>query len=109
MKPKSIEKSCYKYKDIWSDKNVLNCEEVRLSSIKKIWFKCLACIHDYEQSPVHKSYQGSGCPYCTNSKRCGECERCLENSCFRYKDIWSDKNKEKCEYVAISCNKKYIF
>jgi very-short-patch-repair endonuclease len=108
MKPKSIEKSCYKYKDIWSDKNKEKCEKIALQSNKKYWFNCLKCSHEYEQSPGKKT-SGRGCPYCSNQKRCGDCEKCLKNSCFRYKDIWSDKNKEKCEYIAIGSDKKFIF
>ena len=39
MAPKSIEKSCYIHRDIWSLKNDLNPEEVSISSrIKKFWF-----------------------------------------------------------------------
>jgi very-short-patch-repair endonuclease len=107
-KPKSIEKSCYKYKDNWSYKNSISPELVSISSNKKYWFNCDICSHEYEQSPNSKS-KGAGCPYCVNQKRCGDCTMCLDNSCFRYKDEWSDNNKEKCEYVAISSGKKFLF
>jgi hypothetical protein len=109
MKPKSIEKSCYIYKDIWSDKNKEKCEYVAIGSNKKFIFNCLKCSHDYEQSPDNKSSMGQGCPYCANQKRCGGCEHCLNNSCFRYKDIWSVKNNQECEYVAIGSRKKFLF
>jgi very-short-patch-repair endonuclease len=102
-------KSCYKYKDIWSSKNDLLPEQVGVSCDKKFLFNCYICNHEYEQSPCDKSYKETGCPYCANRKRCGKCEICLGNSCFRYKDIWSVKNKEKCEYVALSSGKKFIF
>jgi very-short-patch-repair endonuclease len=108
MKPKSIEKSCYKYKYIWSDKNKEKCEYVALSCNKKFIFNCDICIHEYEQSPNSKS-SGNGCPYCSNKKLCGKCEFCLEKSCFRYKDIWSDNNNQECEYVALQSHKKFIF
>jgi very-short-patch-repair endonuclease len=107
-KPKSIEKSCYIYRDTWSSKNDILPELVSISSNKKYWFNCFVCSHEYEQSPLNKT-SGNGCPYCANKLRCGECDKCLKNSCFIYKEEWSDKNKEKCEYVAISSGKKYWF
>jgi hypothetical protein len=103
-----LEKSCFIYKDIWSDKNKEDCKEVAISCHKKYWFNCEVCGHEYKQCP-HSKKSGSGCPYCANIKRCGKCEYCLENSCFRYKNIWSDKNKEYCEEVALYCHKKYLF
>jgi very-short-patch-repair endonuclease len=107
-KPKSIEKSCYIYKAIWSSKNDLLPEMVSISSKNKIWFNCLNCSHEYEQSPAKKTL-GSGCPYCANKSRCGGCEICLKKSCFRYKYNWSDKNKQKCEKIALQNNKKFWF
>jgi very-short-patch-repair endonuclease len=104
-----LNNSCYRYKDIWSDKNKEKCEAIALNSHEKFWFDCEFCGHDYNQSPDYKSYKGASCPYCTNKSRCGNCELCLQKSCFIYKDIWSDKNNEKCEEVAISSGKKYWF
>jgi very-short-patch-repair endonuclease len=109
QKPKSIEKSCYKYKETWSPVNDLLPEQVTIGSNNKIWFICFVCNHEYQQSPKSKSTKGSGCRYCVNNLRCGNCNMCLDNSCFRYKNIWSDKNKEKCEQIAISSNKKFLF
>jgi very-short-patch-repair endonuclease len=106
--PKSIEKSCFVYKAIWSSKNDLLPEMVSISSHKKFIFNCDICSHEYEQSPDKKMI-GRGCPYCANKLRCGKCEICIDNSCFIYKDEWSDRNKEKCEYVALQSNKKYWF
>jgi very-short-patch-repair endonuclease len=103
-----LEKSCYKYKDIWSSKNDLIPEMVSISSHKKVIFNCLNCSHEYKQSLNNKT-KGASCPYCANQKRCGECKICLEKSCFRYKYIWSDKNKENCEKIALHCHKKYLF
>ena len=65
QKPKSIEKSCFIYKDIWSDKNKEKCEYVAISCNKKFIFNCLNCSHEYLQSPNSKTL-GSGCPYCVN-------------------------------------------
>jgi hypothetical protein len=104
-----LEKSCYIYRDKWSSKNDLLPEMVSISSGNKIWFNCLECSHEYEQRPNDKTNKGAGCPFCSNKLRCGECIICLENSCFIYKDDWSDKNKEKCEDVALSSGKKFIF
>jgi len=108
QKPKSIEKSCYIYKDIWSDKNEIEPEKVSIGSSKKLLFNCLKCSHEYFQSPKSKS-SGNGCPYCANKSRCGNCEHCLNNSCYRYKDIWSDKNIQRCENVAFNCHGKFWF
>jgi very-short-patch-repair endonuclease len=107
-KPKSIEKSCYIYRKIWSSKNDLLPEMVSISSSNKIWFKCIVCPHEYEQSPDNKS-RGQGCPYCANKLRCGECQSCLEKSCYIYRDKWSSKNDILPELVNISSNKKFIF
>jgi very-short-patch-repair endonuclease len=105
-----LKKSCYDYKDIWSDKNIKTPEMVSISNGKKFWFKCNICNHVYEQSPGHKT-QGSGCPYCSNQKKCGtlDCLFCLKKSCYDYKDIWSIKNIKKSEEVAISSNEKFWF
>jgi very-short-patch-repair endonuclease len=106
---KCLENSCFIYKKIWSDKNKQKCEEVALSSGKKFIFNCLNCGHEYEQRPNDKTNQGLGCPYCDNKLRCGKCYMCLENSCFIYKKLWSDKNNEECEHIALNCHKKFIF
>jgi len=103
-----LSKSCNIYSSIWSSKNELKPEEVAISSGTKYWFDCPVCSHEYKQSPAKKT-NGRGCPYCSNKKRCGKCELCLQKSCNIYTDIWSSKNEHKSEEVAISCNKKYWF
>lgn len=40
MAPKSLERSCSIYADIWSLKNHKKPEEVAISSNKKYWFNC---------------------------------------------------------------------
>jgi very-short-patch-repair endonuclease len=111
MALKSLERSCYIYREIWSVKNELRPEEVAISSGKKFWFDCKKCNHDYEQSPNKKTNNGCGCPFCSNQKRCGslECTLCLPKSCYIYKEIWSSRNSLQPEEVAISSGKKFWF
>lgn len=110
MAPKSLEKSCHKYKDIWSSRNELLPEDVCISSRSKCWFHCHNCGHEYEQKPDSKT-TGSGCPFCSNKKLCGEldCDFCLPKSCNVYSDIWSSKNKIESHKIFISSGKKYLF
>jgi very-short-patch-repair endonuclease len=110
MAPKSLERSCYIYKDIWSSRNELLPENVFLSSNKKYIFDCYVCGHEYIQTPQNKT-SGNGCPFCSNNKRCGDlkCISCLNKSCYKYKDIWSEKNYRKPQEVATSTHKKYLF
>jgi very-short-patch-repair endonuclease len=106
-----LEKSCYKYKEIWSQKNSKKPQEVSLSSDTKYFFNCLDCSHDYYQSPASKTNSGSGCPFCSNRKICGDksCLFCLPKSCNVYSDIWSSKNDKTPEQVSISNGTKYFF
>jgi very-short-patch-repair endonuclease len=112
-----LKKSCHVYKDIWSVKNVtsdgvyIKPETIAISSNKKYFFVCHVCDHTYDQSPNNKSNRKNGCPFCSCRKICGtlDCLFCLPKSCDVYKNIWSDKNEEKPETVAISSNKKYLF
>ena len=61
MAPKSIEKSCFRYKDIWSSKNGdIKPEDVSISSNKLFLFECLKCHHDYDQTPADKT-KGFNC------------------------------------------------
>jgi very-short-patch-repair endonuclease len=111
MAPKYLERSCYIYKDIWSNLNILKPEEVFISTNKiKVWFKCTVCQHDYNQSPDNKT-KGNGCPYCTNKKLCGDlgCVFCLQKSCYKYKDIWSNCNLSRPEHVFTSSKIKVWF
>jgi very-short-patch-repair endonuclease len=105
-----LSRSCYVYKDIWSSRNCTESHKIFISSNTKYWFDCLNCGHDYEQVPTSKS-AGKGCPYCSNKSRCGNlnCDFCLTNSCYIYRDIWSKKNDKQSKEVAISSGIKYWF
>jgi very-short-patch-repair endonuclease len=109
MAPKSLEKSCNIYSNIWSVRNALRPEEVSISNGSKFWFDCHTCLHDYQQRPCSKT-KGAGCPYCAkaNSILCGNlrCNFCLSKSCYIYKEIWSIKNELNPEQVAISGDSK---
>jgi hypothetical protein len=39
--PKTLEKSCDRYKDIWSNKNELRADQVFISSGVKFWFNLI--------------------------------------------------------------------
>jgi hypothetical protein len=113
MTLKSLERSCYIYRDIWSSKNVLLPKEVAISSAKKIWFDCHTCNHSYEQTPGKKTNSNRGCPYCAipSKKLCGSlnCVFCLNRSCVIYNEIWSSKNNLRSEEVSLNSHKKYWF
>jgi very-short-patch-repair endonuclease len=108
--PKSLEKSCDRYKDIWSKRNELRADQVSISNGTKFWFDCHKCGHEYSQSPNTKT-NGSGCPFCSNYKLCGiiSCEFCLEKSCNIYSDTWSQKNDKTPEQVFLHCKTKFLF
>lgn len=108
--PKTLEKSCDRYKDIWSNKNELRADQVFISSGVKFWFDCPECSHSYEQRPSDKT-RGNGCPFCANKKICGNisCEFCLIKSCYKYKEIWNSKNELNPEKVISETVKKYTF
>jgi hypothetical protein len=102
--------SCYIYRAIWSTKNDISPLEISKNSHKKHWFKCLDCGHDYNQSPSKKTI-GRGCHYCSKRLLCGDinCLSCLGRSCYKYKDIWSEKNHKNPEQVSVSNHIKYLF
>ena len=110
MAPKSIEKSCFRYANIWSKLNDKKPEQVAINSHTKFLFDCNDCTHSYDQSPDSKT-AGKGCPYCANSKLCSsmECEFCLNKSCFRHNSIWSKLNDKSPEQIAISSNNIFWF
>jgi very-short-patch-repair endonuclease len=105
-----LPKSCYKYKDIWSCKNIKKSYEVSNINQTKYWFICNSCKHEHNQAPVTKS-RGNMCVYCSREMICGflECKFCLEYSCYKYINIWSEKNIKKPEAVAIRSGIKYLF
>jgi very-short-patch-repair endonuclease len=111
MAPRSVEKSCIVYIDIWSTKNELNPEEVAISSHKKYWFDCKVCGHDYEQSVNNKTNSNSECPICSGRSLCGslDCALCLPKSCYIYRNIWSSNNQLHPAEVAISSNTNFWF
>ena len=113
MAPKSIERSCHRYRDIWSSKNAVRPEQVSISNGKKYWFDCPDCLHEYEHAPCSKTNKanGQGCPYSSGYKICGnsDCIFCLTRSCYVYREIWSPKNNLLPEEVSISSDKKHWF
>jgi len=64
-------------------------------------------------TPGHIKATNSWCPFCTNSKLCGNinCEYCINKTILSHPIIklWSNKNKIKPIYVFKSSKKKYKF
>jgi uncharacterized protein YqcC (DUF446 family) len=97
----------------WSKKNTLKPHQVALNSHKKFIFDCSECPHDFPASCNDINGNGNWCPYCSNSKLCGniECNSCLEKSFASHEKAqhWSKKNTLKPPQVTLNSNKKFIF
>ena len=109
--PKTLEKSCDIYSDIWNKKNELRADQVSLNCNKNFLFDCHNCDHSYEQGPSDKANKGCGCPFCSNRNLCGDtnCLFCLPKSCNIYSSIWSKTNDKTPHQVSLNCNKKFLF
>lgn len=105
-----LEKSCFIYNDIWSNKNELTSHQVNKNTHKKYKFNCLVCHHIYEQIPRDKT-RGSKCPFCSNQQLCNntKCVSCLEKSAYCYESIWSNENELKSYQVNKNSHKIYKF
>ena len=66
----------------WSNKNILNPNEVFKGSEKKYYFNCDNCNHELFISLKQITCQGHWCSYCTHQKLCenNNCEFCFNNS-----------------------------
>ena len=100
----------------WSDKNELKPHQVKISSRKKIIFKCNKCLHEFESVLNSVTGNGSWCPYCSINILCGKetCTLCFEKSFSSFDDkdkvnCWSDKNILKPIEVSKGSGKKIIF
>jgi very-short-patch-repair endonuclease len=112
----SHEKAVY-----FSDKNVdengvlINTNHIPLGSHDKFIFKCDKCSHSFDISISHLS-NGRWCPYCCipQKKLCGEpdCIDCFEKSFasnIEKVKYYSNKNKEKPEFILKKGDKEVIF
>jgi very-short-patch-repair endonuclease len=107
--------------DCWSDKNKLKPINVFLCSMRKYWFNCDVCGHEFESAAAKVSFSGRWCPYCPNKKLCDkkDCQDCYNKSFASYDgktpsgkkkvDLWSSKNENKPRDVFIGSDKKFLF
>lgn len=96
----------------WSEKNDISPDKVGCSSLKKFWFDCPECGHDYLKSPNDITARNRGCPYCACRELCGneKCEYCFKHSFASHPKagFWSNKNTIKSNEVLIVSSKKYL-
>jgi len=66
----------------WSNKNILNPNQVFKGSPKKYYFICDKCNHELFIGLKQISSQGHWCSYCSHQKLCDDnnCEYCFNNS-----------------------------
>jgi very-short-patch-repair endonuclease len=95
----------------WSSKNKCQSRDVFKNNIKKYWFDCDKCHHDFK-ARLNSITNGSWCPYCANKKLCSDaCNNCFNNS-FASSDkvkYWSNKNIIQPREVFKNSNTKYWF
>jgi len=96
----------------WSNKNILNPNEVALNSHKKFWFDC-ECGHEFERQ-LNEVNRNIWCCYCANKKLCDEskkCESCFDKSfaSVNYCINWSVTNKESPFEFLKNSHKIYLF
>jgi len=96
----------------WSNKNVINPNEVLKGSEKKYYFNCDKCNHELLICIKQISCQGRWCSYCSHQKLCEykECELCLKNSfaSVERSKYLNDKNINPRSLFK-STNKKFDF
>jgi very-short-patch-repair endonuclease len=96
----------------WSNKNILNPNQVLKGSEKKIYFNCDKCNHELLITLKQISSQGHWCSYCSHQKLChdNECKMCFNNSfaSIERSKFLNDKNINP-RTLFKSTNKKYIF
>ena len=94
----------------WSNKNILKPNEVYRNTIKKYYFNCDKCTHEFN-SCLSSISGGTWCPYCTSQKLCDNenCKECFNKSFASHpkSKCWSNKNLLTPRQVFKSSNKKY--
>jgi len=103
----SHEKSCF-----WSNKNILNPNQVFKGSPKKYYFNCDKCKHELFISLKQISCQGHWCSYCSHQKLCenNNCEFCFNNSFASIeRSKYLDNNNIKPRTLFKSTNKIFDF
>lgn len=103
--------------EAWSSRNTMSPRDVALYSLKKFWFTCNVCEHDFEKCLANVSAGGTWCPFCNNGKRCEdsrECNTCLVKTFFAFHDkkkveCWSKDNVLRPWEVALNTHEKFKF
>ena len=89
--------------------------DVFKGTIKKFWFSCPKCSHDFETRLNDVTCKGSWCPFCSNQKLCNDikCKFCLNNSFASHEksQYWHQILNEKItpRNVFKGTTKKYWF
>lgn len=96
----------------WSEKNKVKPKDVYLHSMKKYFFDCDKCGHDFYVSLANLK-NGYWCHYCSGRKICGEaeCDDCFIKSFASHnlEEYWSLENKLKPIQVSLYSNIKINF
>ena len=53
----------------WSNKNILNPENISYKSNRKLWWECENG-HEWEETPANRLTKNTGCPYCSGRRVC---------------------------------------
>jgi DNA-directed RNA polymerase subunit RPC12/RpoP len=95
-----------------STKNDKEARDVLLNSVKKCWFTCADCKHDFSIG-LNSVNRGTWCPYCSNKKLCdNECNVCFKKSFASHKQAkcWHPtKNDIKARDVLLNSKKRFFF
>nr|WQM87181.1 putative endonuclease [Marseillevirus cajuinensis] len=96
----------------WSKRNNLCGSQVAIRSRKNYWMDCNVCRHQYTASPGN-IFNGHGCPYCSNRKRCGSefCSVCFNHSFASdpLSVLWSKNNDEEPVNISIGSDRPFLF
>ena len=98
----------------WSVKNQNSPRDMYKGSVKKCWFNCLICKHEFKKQ-LASIKQGGWCPYCPKKSRLlckdKDCVWCLKKSFLSHPKAkcWSEKNKLKPRNVCKSAHNKIWF
>ncbi|AHA46057.1 putative restriction endonuclease [Insectomime virus] len=96
----------------WSRRNFVDASQVSASARGNFWFDCDRCRHQYS-CKLYNAARGYGCPYCSNSKRCGSenCSLCFGHSFASHpmSEFWSKNNEDEPINVSLGSGGIYLF
>lgn len=96
----------------WSKRNVLLPSQVSIRGRGSYWFDCGVCRHQYRAS-LCNMFLGHGCPYCSNTRRCGSeyCSICFGHSFASHpmSEFWSKNNEEEPINISLASSRTFLF